>query len=184
MSVLLRTASGDDLDAITALERTVFEEDAWSAESMRRELDDPNTRYLVAVDDERGTVLAYGGVLAPKGGEQADIQTIAVAPFARERGLGRGLMHQLIAEARRRGASEVFLEVRADNAIAQALYTSLGFEAVGVRKRYYRGGIDAVHMRLVIPAPETRPAGAVDPGAPPARRGPGPIGSEQLEEPR
>ena len=42
-------------------------------------------------------------------------------------GLGRVLMLQLIAEARQRGAREVFLEVRADNQDAQALYRSLGF---------------------------------------------------------
>ena len=36
-----------------------------------------------------------------------------------------------------------------------ALYEALGFAEIAVRPRYYRGGIDAVIMRLTVPAPET-----------------------------
>lgn len=104
------------------------------------------------------SLLGYAGLLAPKGGEQGDVQTIAVAPAARGLGLGRGLMHALITEARRRGIAQLFLEVRADNAIARSLYRSLGFEEIGVRPRYYRHGIDAVLMRLAVPPAVTRPA--------------------------
>jgi len=104
-------------------------------------------------------LLGYAGLLAPRGGEQGDIQTIAVAPAARGMGLGRGLMHALITEARRRGIAYLFLEVRADNPIARNLYRSLGFEEIGVRPRYYRHGIDAVLMRLAVPGAVTRPAG-------------------------
>ena len=104
------------------------------------------------------SLLGYAGLLAPKGGGQGDVQTIAVAPAARGMGLGRGLMHALITESRRRGVSELFLEVRADNPIARSLYRSLGFEEIGVRPRYYRHGIDAVMMRLAVPTAVTRPA--------------------------
>jgi ribosomal-protein-alanine N-acetyltransferase len=42
----------------------------------------------------------------------------------------------------------VYLEVRTDNPTAIALYTSLGFATVGLRKRYYRAsGADAFTMR-------------------------------------
>jgi ribosomal protein S18 acetylase RimI-like enzyme len=80
-------------------------------------------------------------------------------------GLGRGLMHALITQARRRGVAELFLEVRADNPIARTLYESLGFEQIGLRRRYYRGGIDAVLMRLEVPAAVTRPAASDRGGA-------------------
>jgi [ribosomal protein S18]-alanine N-acetyltransferase len=112
-------------------------------------------------DDETSldpSLLGYAGLLAPKGGGQGDVQTIAVAPAARGMGLGRGLMHALITESRRRGVAELFLEVRADNPIARSLYRSLGFEEIGVRPRYYRHGIDAVLMRLAVPAAVARPA--------------------------
>ena len=64
-------------------------------------------------------------------------------------------MLSLIDEARQRGASEIFLEVRADNPGAQALYESLGFEGIAIRPRYYQpDDVDAIVMRLSIPEPE------------------------------
>ena len=162
MSVFMRRAKVADLDRIMVLERETFEADAWPEDAMRRELESPHAFYLIAVDDEAddesARLLGYAGLLAPKGGGQGDIQTIAVAPAIRGIGLGRGLMHALITEARRRHVAEIFLEVRADNPIARALYESLGFEEIGIRRRYYRGGIDAVHMRLTVPPAVARPA--------------------------
>lgn len=119
---------------------------------------DTDTGGVEAPADSAAGLLGYAGLLAPAGGGQGDVQTIAVAPATRGIGLGRALMHALITEARRRHVAEIFLEVRADNPIARALYDSLGFEQIGVRPRYYRGGIDAVHMRLTVPPAVTRPA--------------------------
>ena len=158
----MRRAKPGDLDAIMRLERETFVDDAWPEDAMRRELESPHGYYLVAVDDDEDDperrLLGYAGLLAPSGSAQGDIQTIAVAPFVRGIGLGRGLMHALITQARRRHLAELFLEVRADNPIARSLYESLGFEEIGVRRRYYRGGIDAVLMRLAVPPAVTRPA--------------------------
>ncbi|QEO15192.1 ribosomal-protein-alanine N-acetyltransferase [Agromyces intestinalis] len=166
MSVLLRRARPDDLDAIMVLERATFVDDAWPVDAMARELANPHAYYLVAVDDDSpDDVFAYAGLLAPEGGDQGDIQTIAVEAGRRGAGLGRALMQALIAEARRRGVESIFLEVRADNPVARGLYASLGFAEIGVRRRYYRGGIDAVHMRADVPAAVTRPAGGAALGA-------------------
>ena len=165
----MRRARLDDLDAIMHLERTTFTDDAWPEDAMRREIESPHGYYLVAVDepitasdaatDAPGpALLGYAGLLAPSGSEQGDIQTIAVAPESRGLGLGRGLMHALITAARRRHVAELFLEVRADNPIARALYDSLGFEQIGVRPRYYRDGVDAILMRLIVKPAVMRPA--------------------------
>ncbi|MCU1482370.1 MAG: N(6)-L-threonylcarbamoyladenine synthase TsaD [Subtercola sp.] len=98
----------------------------------------------------------YGGLLSPQGAADADIQTIAVSPDARGRGLGRRLMQALIAEAARRGARRVFLEVRADNPGAQHLYRTLGFTEIGVRRGYYQpDDVDAVVMRLDLDASQS-----------------------------
>ncbi|WP_374010983.1 ribosomal protein S18-alanine N-acetyltransferase [Leifsonia sp. LS-T14] len=139
------------------LERSIFVNDAWSERSMRSEVTGEHGYYLVAFEPETPERIdGYAGLLAPRGGEEGDIQTIAVAPHARRRGLGRTLMQALIAEARRRGAREVFLEVRADNPGAETLYRDLGFAEIGVRPKYYQpDGVDAIVMRLAVPAPET-----------------------------
>ena len=151
MAWMLRRAGVDELDAIMAIETATFATDAWSSDLMRAELENAHTYYLVAHD---GEVEGYAGLLAPRGSGQADIQTIAVVEGARGRGLGRTLMNALLSEARTRGADEVFLEVRADNPEAQHLYESLGFEQIDLRKNYYQpDGVDAIIMRLTMPAP-------------------------------
>ncbi|MDR6906727.1 ribosomal-protein-alanine acetyltransferase [Agromyces sp. 3263] len=163
MSVFMRRAKLHDLDAIMRLERETFVNDAWPEAAMRRELEGPHGYYLVAVDedeeDPERRLLGYAGLLAPSGSGQGDIQTIAVAPFARGIGLGRGLMHALITQARRRHVAELFLEVRADNPIARSLYESLGFVEIGLRRGYYQpDNVDAISMRLQVPAAVTGPA--------------------------
>lgn len=153
MEFELRRATRADLDDIMALETSTFENDAWSTASMSSELGSIHTYYLVAFDSDRPTELAgYAGLLAPAGSRDGEVQTIAVAPSARRNGLGRILMERLIAEADTRGARQVFLEVRADNPNARALYDSLGFEQIAVRKNYYQpDNVDAQVMRLTLP---------------------------------
>ncbi len=143
----LRPATSDDLDAIMSLERASFRTDAWSDAMMREELASPHGHYVV--DEEAGRLVGYAGLRAPRGGRDADIQTIAIAEAARGRGRGRVLLTALLDEAVRRGIREVFLEVRADNPVAQKLYVSEGFAELGRRPRYYQpDDVDAVVMRL------------------------------------
>ncbi|MEQ1738127.1 MAG: GNAT family N-acetyltransferase, partial [Rhodoglobus sp.] len=116
MTWQLRRARVDDLDRIMALETALFGADAWSSETMRAELADKHGYYLVAhppTEPER--IAGYAGLRAPLRQPQADIQTIGVAADARRKGLGRVFMLRMMDEARDRGATEMFLEVRADN---------------------------------------------------------------------
>lgn len=150
MSWTLRPATASDLAHIDALERATFPTDAWSRDMLAAELTGEHRHYLVAVDDA-DAVLGYAGLLAPAGTGQADVQTIAVAEHARRRGIGAALLDALLAEARSRAAAEVFLEVRADNPSAEALYVSRGFARIALRPAYYQPeGVDAVVMRAVL----------------------------------
>lgn len=147
----LREATRADLDAIMDLERASFPTDAWSATAMAAELASPHGRYLV--DEDEGRVRGYGGVRAVAGASDADIQTLALDPAVRGRGRGRALLRALLAEAHGRGAREVFLEVRDDNPVAQALYRSEGFVEIARRPRYYQpDDVDALIMQLTLPA--------------------------------
>ncbi|WP_298862455.1 ribosomal protein S18-alanine N-acetyltransferase [uncultured Microbacterium sp.] len=143
----LRLATAGDLDAIMALERASFPTDAWSESTMAAELTGEHGHYLV--DEQEGRVVGYGGLRALRGGSDADIQTIALSPENRGRGRGRTLLRALIAEAVSRDARELFLEVRADNPVAEGLYRSEGFAEIGRRPRYYQpDDVDAIVMRL------------------------------------
>mgnify|MGYP006341705239 FL=1 len=141
----LRRADGSDLAAIIDLERTSFLTDAWSEATMREELLSPHSYYLV--DEEAGNLLGYAGLRSPRGARDADIQTIAVAEPARGHGRGRALLRALLREAKERGAHEMFLEVRADNPGAEALYISEGFREIARRPGYYQpDNVDAIVM--------------------------------------
>ncbi|NHC14949.1 ribosomal protein S18-alanine N-acetyltransferase [Motilibacter sp. E257] len=138
-----------DVEPALALERVLFPDDPWSAELFWSELAGwPETRhYVVAV--RGGALVGYAGLSAPAG--DADVQTLAVAPDAQGRGVGRTLLDALLAEAARRGAPAVFLEVRTDNDPALRLYASRGFERISVRRGYYDGGrVDAAVLRKLM----------------------------------
>lgn len=140
----LRQMTEDDLPAVMRIERSTFPFDAWSEGMLRGELaDQPRTRhYIVAVAGEE--IVGYAGLAAA--GDQADVQTIAVSAPMQRVGVGSAMLKELLAEAVRRGATAVFLEVRADNPPAQAMYEGFGFERIGLRRDYYDDGTDAVMM--------------------------------------
>lgn len=143
----LRAATAGDLGAIMALERASFPTDAWSEAMMREELASPHGWYVV--DEEAGRLVGYAGLRAVKNAKDADVQTIAIAEASRGRGRGRALLRALLEEAARRGVADVFLEVRADNPVAQALYASEGFLEIARKPRYYQpDDVDAVVMKL------------------------------------
>lgn len=139
-----------DLPSVMQIEREVFTDTAWSVGQYWSELAHvPQSRhYIVAEEGER--ILGYAGihVVAP----EADVQTIAVGADQQRRGLGRALLRALIAEARQRGCTQIFLEVLVDNDPAITLYTREGFERISVRRDYYGPGKDALMMVLRLDA--------------------------------
>lgn len=147
MRYTLRDLTFEDIETIGGLEEELFPADAWPIEMFYSEFFQPDTRrYIVAEVD--GEAVGYAGLMVLA--TTADIQTIGVLPRFEGQGIGRALLTELLDEARRRGADNVMLEVRADNPRAQQLYTRFGFARIHTRKRYYRDGVDAWVMRLEL----------------------------------
>ncbi len=67
----------------------------------------------------------------------AHITAIAVEEVSRGKGIGELLLVGAIELAMQRGATEMSLEARVSNHVAQSLYTKYGFRKVGIRKAYY-----------------------------------------------
>jgi ribosomal-protein-alanine N-acetyltransferase len=82
-----------------------------------------------------GTVVGYCGLMLI--GEDAHVTTIAVDPAWHRNKIATRLLLNLAEEARKRGASNLTLEVRVSNQPAQALYQRFGFRPAGIRKNYY-----------------------------------------------
>ena len=145
MTAPVRAATLADVDAVMAIERASFPSDAWSEAAMRETFAAGDAFVAEEVDG----VVGYAAVLAPQGSGDADVLTIAVGEQHRGDGVGAALLGHMLETASTRGASRVFLEVRADNPVAQHLYESRGFRVVGRRPRYYQpDGVDAIVMRL------------------------------------
>ena len=133
------------VDALMPYEHDLFGTEAWTADGYRTEIADTRYRYYVAVEDSDGTLLGWAGLMVV--GDAAEVLTVGVVPSARRQGLAVRMLADLLAEARRRGAREVFLEVRVDNLPAIVLYEREGFARIGTRRGYYdHGRVDAAVM--------------------------------------
>ncbi|AKE59980.1 ribosomal protein S18-alanine N-acetyltransferase [Citrobacter farmeri] len=85
--------------------------------------------------------------------DEATLFNIAVDPDFQRRGFGKALLEHLIDELEKRGVLTLWLEVRASNVAAIALYESLGFNEATIRRNYYPtadGREDAIIMALPI----------------------------------
>jgi [ribosomal protein S18]-alanine N-acetyltransferase len=156
VSLALRPMASGDVGAVAVLEQALFGVEAWSPELLAGEMTaDPDSRYYIVAEDE-DVITGYGGLVAQPGGP-ADVLTLAVAADRWGEGIGGALLDGLLAEAARRGCTEIFLEVRVDNDRAQRLYRRRGFTGVGIRRGYYQpSNTDALVMRLVTAPTERR----------------------------
>ena len=127
---MIRPMTAADVPSVAALEKLCFS-DPWSVSSIASELDNPLSLWLVWEED--GAAAAYLGVQRVP--PQADVMNVAVSPALRRRGIARALFAEL--ERRLPEIDELFLEVRASNSGAIALYRTLGVEQVGRRPNYY-----------------------------------------------
>ncbi|HIR50166.1 MAG TPA: ribosomal protein S18-alanine N-acetyltransferase [Candidatus Avoscillospira avicola] len=118
--------------AVAALERCCFSA-PWSEQSVREELSNPLSLWLVALLD--GQLAGYVGSQTVL--DEADMMNLAVDPACRRQGIARALVEALTAALAERGVRSLTLEVRASNEGAIALYRTLGFAQVGRRPNYY-----------------------------------------------
>ena len=130
----VRIARAEDAEVIEAIERAVFP-DPYSLSSITRLIGEGYSFALVC-ENEEGKILGY--LLAQCIPPEGELLRIAVLPQSRRAGAGRALMTRFLSVCAARGASDLFLEVRASNASAISLYRAFGFDAVGTRKQYYK----------------------------------------------
>ena len=133
LPVLIRRMTLEDVDAVHAIETATFRT-PWSRADFEHEMTkNPCARYLVAETDGRVAAFAGAHIILDEG----HITNIAVLEPFRGQGIGRKITQALLQYASNLGVSYLTLEVREHNEKAQALYRSLGFFKVGIRKKYY-----------------------------------------------
>ena len=164
----VRAAAPSDARALAALMATIYAEGRWfvgdmgpRAETLSRQLRgmDP-AREIVLVAEAAGDLVGWIEVrrYLPTRMEHVATLTIAVAPRARGRGIGRRLMRAVVPWARRVGVRKLRLDVRAGNEAALALYRGEGYVIEGVERDQIRdadGFEDNVVMaRFLDPGPD------------------------------
>jgi ribosomal-protein-alanine acetyltransferase len=139
----IRSARAADLPRLVEIENGVFAGDRLSRRALARHLRSPTAALLVAAAPP-DRVVAYALLLFRATARRARLYSLAVDPDARGQGLARTLVAAAEAEARRRGAAALTLEVRVDNRPAISLYEALGYRGSGRRSDYYEDGADAL----------------------------------------
>jgi ribosomal-protein-alanine N-acetyltransferase len=151
--VWLEAARAEDVAALAEIERQSYTH-PWPQTAFAQAVLDTRVRVLVLreasatgrVDME---ILAY--CVLQVVADELQIHNLAVRESARRRGLARVLLGLVLDLGRRQGAREAYLEVRASNAAAIALYRGSGFEVAGSRQGYYESPReDALLMRLEL----------------------------------
>jgi len=136
-TVEIRAATAADLAAIAAIQNLAPDASHWEPSDYLQ------NDCLIATDAGRVIGFLLARQIAP--GER-EILNLAVAPAERRRGVARKLLDAELA--RTRGAW--FLEVRASNVAALALYESTGFQRVGKREAYYYDPLESgIVMRFL-----------------------------------
>jgi ribosomal-protein-alanine N-acetyltransferase len=129
-----RVTDERDIEAIVALEAESFT-NPWSRDTLVWELRNSDVTFIYAMRADEGTVLAFCVCWVIF--DELHLNTLAVAPLERRRGLATALLRHVFAEAVELGARRATLEVRASNAAAIGLYQQLGFRVSATRHRYY-----------------------------------------------
>ena len=135
----------EDADDLARIAAAAFD-DPWSLDLFRTELQRPGTRALAARMDGR----TVGYALAWRVLDTAELQSLAVEPASRGRGIARALVGEFIDALRKEGVSRLMLEVRESNRAALALYESFGMRREGRRPGYYSGGEAAVLLGMAL----------------------------------
>lgn len=140
----VRPMKGEDLEHIHRIECASYDH-PWTRGNFADSL---AAGYSMWVHECGGEPIGYYVMMAGAG--DAHLLNLTVSPAWRRQGLGRDLLGHCMASACDHHAERVFLEVRASNAAAIALYHANGFVDLALRRGYYpahEGREDALIMK-------------------------------------
>jgi ribosomal-protein-alanine N-acetyltransferase len=152
-AITIRKGRLADLDRLVAIENAAFEGDRLTRRSLRAHLTKSTVSLLVAEAEVGGfaRVVGYALIAFRSNSKKARLYSIASDPQHRV-GLGRPLLAACEAEAARRGAESLVLEVRADNSRAIAMYEDRHYVKFGTLADYYEDGASAVRYEKQLSA--------------------------------
>ncbi len=146
MKVVIRRMTVQDVPAVSQIDKMSFTL-PWPEHSFQYEVSENRAArcFVAETEDRRIAAMIVSWIIV----DELHIATIATHPEFRRQGIGERILKEALFDGQQAGAHLAFLEVRAGNETAQAMYRKFGFEATGRRPRYYRdNGEDAILMTL------------------------------------
>ncbi len=136
--IIVRSAETSDLQRLLAVAESSPDAPRWAQQTWQQVLESPQAgaQRIVLIAESVTDCVGFG--VLGLAGEHAEIESLAVSASWRRRGIARRLCQDLLGWAHARDARHASLEVRVSNTAARALYQSLGFQEVAVRRAYYR----------------------------------------------
>ena len=142
-----RPMTESDIDAVMAIEEVIYTH-PWTRGNFVDSLAAQSHCYVL---EWHGVMAGYAVLMTGAG--EAHLLNLSIASAWQRRGLGRDLLYRIINVARELKVQKIFLEVRASNAAARALYGNSRFCEIGVRRAYYpahAGREDAIVLECVL----------------------------------
>ncbi|GEL76654.1 ribosomal protein S18-alanine N-acetyltransferase [Tenuibacillus multivorans] len=139
----VREMTIDDLPEVIVIENQSFQTPWKKRDFLYDLIKNKFSHYLIIEIDDQ--IIGYCGIWIVL--EAAQITNIAVSPDERGNRYGEKLFQEVLQYTKAKGATELSLEVRQSNIVAQRLYEKFGLKAVGTRESYYQDdGEDALVM--------------------------------------
>jgi ribosomal-protein-alanine N-acetyltransferase len=126
----IRPAQDQDFPAIYAIEQE--QKYPWSDNILQDCFQSDYENYVILADEK-----IVGFILQKNNGDESEIMNIAIAKAFQRKGYGELLLRYILNAAVKNKKQKIFLEVRASNFAAQALYKKMGFTEINIRKAYY-----------------------------------------------
>lgn len=146
MRIVIRKMTVQDVPAVSQIDRMSFSM-PWPEHSFQYEVAENRVArcFVAETDDRRIAAMIVSWIIV----DEMHIATIATHPDFRRQGIGERILRDALQDGRDAGAHLAFLEVRASNEAAQAMYRKFGFRVSGKRPRYYKDNSeDAILMTL------------------------------------
>lgn len=142
MDIYVKRADITHIEEIIAFQKECFSH-RWSDNVLFSELINIDSFYFMMFEEEK--MIGFAGYQNVVG--EGHIMTVAIKPERRSRGYGKILLSVMFDDMRKKGISDITLEVRESNESAIRLYEKMGFEKTGIRKNYYSdNGENAIIM--------------------------------------
>ena len=146
---LIDEMTEDDLDDVTEIERSSFPV-PWSRDLFLRELKNDYSHNLVARCPDGESKRVAGYVVFWDVTDEIHLLDLAVHADFRRRGIAKAFIKRVIEAGLQMGCKRIFLDVRESNKEALRLYRNFGFKEIGLRKRYYKDGENAIVMSTTL----------------------------------